>query len=110
MTRAVSLEQWRQKPVERNPAGPEVRTGQKWVVNRSAGASGGHWGLGSGLYWVFIAARRLPIVMPGQSRARVWLLWGMWDLSSLTRDQTYVPCIGRQILNYWTTKKSRVSR
>ena len=23
--------------------------------------------------------------------------------SSQTRDQTHVPCIGRQILNYWTT-------
>ena len=27
----------------------------------------------------------------------------MWDLSSQTRDQTYVPCVARQILNYWTT-------
>ena len=27
----------------------------------------------------------------------------MWDLSSLTRDQTYIPCISRQILNHWTT-------
>ena len=25
--------------------------------------------------------------------------YGMWDLSSLSRDQTYFPCIGRQILN-----------
>ena len=25
--------------------------------------------------------------------------------SSKTRDQTDVPCIKRQILNYWTTKK-----
>ena len=23
-------------------------------------------------------------------------LWGMWDLSSLNRDQTHSPCIGRQ--------------
>ena len=31
---------------------------------------------------------------------------GMWDLSSLTRDQTRVPpCIGRQILNHWTTRE-----
>ena len=29
----------------------------------------------------------------------------MWDLSSLTRDQTCVPCIGSQILNHWTTRK-----
>ena len=30
---------------------------------------------------------------------------GMWDLSSLTRDQTLVPCIGKQILNHWTTRE-----
>ena len=29
----------------------------------------------------------------------------MWDLSSLTRDQTSVPCIVRWILYYWTTRK-----
>ena len=27
---------------------------------------------------------------------------GMWNLSSLTRDQTCTPCIGRQSLNHWT--------
>ena len=27
------------------------------------------------------------------------------DLSSLTRDQTYVPCIGRWVLNCWTSKE-----
>ena len=25
----------------------------------------------------------------------------VWDLSSLTRDRTHVPCIARQILNRW---------
>ena len=30
--------------------------------------------------------------------------WHM-DLSSLTRDQTRVPCIVKQILNHWTTKE-----
>ena len=29
----------------------------------------------------------------------------MWDLSSPTRDWTHVPCIGRQILNHWTTRQ-----
>ena len=29
----------------------------------------------------------------------------MWDLSPLTRDQTYIPCIGRQILKHWTTRE-----
>ena len=28
----------------------------------------------------------------------VYLLHNMWDFSSLTRDQTHIPCIGRQIL------------
>ena len=27
-------------------------------------------------------------------------LQGMWDLSSLTKDQTCTPCIGRQSLNH----------
>ena len=30
---------------------------------------------------------------------------GMWDLSSLTRDQTCTPCIGRWSLNHWTTRE-----
>ena len=29
----------------------------------------------------------------------------MWDLSFLTRGRTHTPCIGRQSLNYWTTRK-----
>ena len=29
----------------------------------------------------------------------------MWDLSSPIRDQTRVPCIGRQLLNHWTTRE-----
>ena len=28
---------------------------------------------------------------------------GMWDVSFLTRNQTHVPYIARQILNHWTT-------
>jgi len=28
-----------------------------------------------------------------------------WDLNSLTRDQIDIPCIGRQILNDWTTRE-----
>ena len=36
---------------------------------------------------------------------RAQLLNGMWDLSSLTRDQTHFPCLGRQILNHWTTRR-----
>ena len=29
----------------------------------------------------------------------------MWDLSSPTRDQTFISCIARQILNLWTTRE-----
>ena len=32
-------------------------------------------------------------------------LQGMWDLSSLARDRTRSPCIGRQSLNHWTTRE-----
>ena len=37
----------------------------------------------------------------------VLVLWpqGMWDLNSLTRDQTLTPCIGRGGLNYWTARE-----
>ena len=30
---------------------------------------------------------------------------GMWDPSSLTRDCTLTPCIGRQNPNHWTTRQ-----
>ena len=29
----------------------------------------------------------------------------MWDLSSPTKDQTHIPCIGRQSLNHWTSRE-----
>ena len=33
-------------------------------------------------------------------------LVALWQVgSSWTRDRIHVPCIGRQILNYWTTRK-----
>ena len=35
----------------------------------------------------------------------VFWLQGMWDLSSLTRDQTHTPCIGRRSLNHWTIRE-----
>ena len=30
---------------------------------------------------------------------------GMWDPSSLIRDRTHVPCIGRWILHHWLTRE-----
>ena len=37
----------------------------------------------------------------------LYVFWprGMWDLSSLTRDQTCMPCIGRWSPNLWTTRE-----
>ena len=35
----------------------------------------------------------------------VFWLRGMWDLSSLIRDQTHTPCSGRRSLNHWTTRE-----
>ena len=29
---------------------------------------------------------------------------GMWDLSASTKDQTHIPCLGRQSLNPWITR------
>ena len=29
----------------------------------------------------------------------------MWDLSSLTTDETHTPCIGRWNLNHWTARE-----
>ena len=33
---------------------------------------------------------------------------GLWDLSSLTRDRTRVPCIVRRILYHWNTREVSV--
>ena len=35
---------------------------------------------------------------------QAYLLQGMWNLGSLTRDQTGVPCIARRILNLRTIR------
>ena len=56
-------------------------------------------------------AQRLQLLWLGGSR--VWTQWlrhmGLvvsWHVgSSWTRDQTHVPCLGRQCLNHWTTKE-----
>ena len=38
-----------------------------------------------------------------------FLLWGMWDLSSQTRDWTHTPYFGTWSLNHWTTQEIPVS-
>ena len=47
-----------------------------------------------------VVARRLS-----SCRARASWLYSMWDLHSLTRDATHIPCIARLILNHWTTRE-----
>ena len=76
----------------------------------------------SWLHWVFFAARGLSLWCAGSPSA-VALPWSTgqgeqaqwsWCLgpgalrrvgSSRTRDQTCVPCIGRWVLNHWTTEE-----
>ena len=37
--------------------------------------------------------------------ALVFWLWGMWDLTSPTRNWTCTPCIGRWSPNHWTARE-----
>ena len=80
------------------------------------------WGLFLNLFiwlcWVSVAVRGLSLVVVSGGHALVaehrlgtWAsvivvtgLVASWHMgSSLTRDQTHIPCIGRWILNPWTT-------
>ena len=61
-----------------------------------------------GLCWIFIVVHWLSlVVMCGLSTCSLWaqLFLGTYDLSSLNRDQTHVPGIGRWILSHWTAKE-----
>ena len=53
------------------------------------------------LCWVFVAVLGRAVVL--QPKGLVVLC--VWDPSSSTRDHTQVPCIGRHILNHWTTRE-----
>ena len=53
------------------------------------------------LHWVFIAAGEVL----SSRGARAQLPSSVWGLSSSTRDQNCVPCIGSRILNHWTRSK-----
>ena len=54
-------------------------------------------------YFWLRCARRARGIFPCSAQAQ--LLCSMWDPSSPTRDRTCIPCIGRQILNHWTTRE-----
>ena len=36
---------------------------------------------------------------------QAWLLGDLWDLSSLTRHRTHIPCTAKRNLNRWTIKE-----
>ena len=52
-----------------------------------------------------VVALRLLSTSFSSCHSQAYLVCGVWDLSSPTRDQTLVPCIANQILNHWTTRK-----
>ena len=62
------------------------------------------FGCAGSLLWhaVCIQLQSMALKQASVSRYCAWtqLPHGMWDLSSLVRDQTHVPCVGRQILNH----------
>ena len=47
--------------------------------------------------WIYY---NIPVIMFWFFVCLFWL-WGMWDLNSLTGDQTCTPCIRRWNLNLW---------
>ena len=61
--------------------------------------------------FIYLAASSLSCNMQGLlAMHRLGSTWaqelqGMWDLSSLTRDGTCVPCTAKQSLNLWTTRE-----
>ena len=57
------------------------------------------WALQFSARGIFAEAHELS-----SCRMRAQLPRGMWDLSSLTRDRTHIPYIGRRILYHWTTR------
>ena len=60
-----------------------------------------------------LSSRFLTPGPPGKSEEVFWLFhfifwlpYGMWELSSLTREQTWVPAVEAQSPNHWTTGES----
>ena len=56
------------------------------------------------LHWVLVAACGPFVVAFRLQGEQSQFTCGTWDLSSTTRNQTQVPCIGK-ILNRWTTNE-----
>ena len=50
------------------------------------------------LYWICYHIASVIYVL-------IFWLWGLWDLISLTKGPTLIPCFGRQSLNHWTARE-----
>ena len=72
-----------------------------------SGASLQLWCEGLSLWWLLLLWRMGSRVLGLQWLQHVGLVTLRHVGSSLSRDQTHVPCIGRWILNHWTTKETR---
>ena len=59
----------------------------------------------SALCRIFCCCARILVVVHRFWNTCAQLPHGMWDLGSLTRDWTHVPCIAKQILNHWTMRE-----
>ena len=66
------------------------------------------------LHWVLVVAHRILVVLSVFSLVEVHGLSELWLLglvvlshveSSPTSDWTHIPCIGKWILNHWTTRE-----
>ena len=57
------------------------------------------------LHPVLVAACRIFGCRLSSCGTQAQLPQGMWDLSSLTRDWTHIPCTARWILNHWTARE-----
>ena len=97
----------------------EASSRAKWVVDSTAGGLGWAFCL---LRWhkfltnSFFLFKKILATLglhcgtwASLAAVREFSSCGTWDLSFPTRDQTRLPCIGRRILNQWTTSEVRPS-
>ena len=57
------------------------------------------------LMWtIFKSLSGIPYRFASAFSLAFFLAARLWDLGSLTRDRTHIPCIGWQCLNHWTAR------
>ena len=59
------------------------------------------------IFWCEPFLKSLLNLLPSCFCFMCWDFWpqGIWDLSSLTRDQAHTPCLGRWSLNHWAVSR-----